>query len=163
VAPQYWPSVTRNDSSSREGRLLHWVQGTLGGRSLTALRAARLIAFATLVLTIAGGVAAWLVDKEDFGTLGDGLWWSIQTVTTVGYGDVVADHTAGRLIGALLMLNGIAFLTVITATVTALLVEQARRHLPDPERSLLAKLDEIESRLERIEGRIGEGTEPPRT
>ena len=137
------------------------MQGTLSGRSLTALRAARLIALATLVLTLVGGVAAWLVDREDFATLGDGLWWSVQTVTTVGYGDVAADHTAGRVIGALLMLNGIAFLTVITATVTALLIEQARERAAEPERTLLAKLDEIESRLEGIEARIGEGRKPP--
>ena len=113
------------------------------------------------MLTIAGGVAVWLVDRDDFATLGDGLWWSIQTVTTVGYGDVVAENTAGRLIGALLMLNGIAFLTVITATVTALLIEQARRRGAEPEQALLAKLDEIESRLEGIERRIGEGRKPP--
>ena len=143
------------------GRMLPWVEGTLRGRSLTAFRAARLIALATLVLTVAGGVAVWLIDREDFATLGDGLWWSIQTVTTVGYGDVVAENTAGRLIGALLMLNGIAFLTVITATITALLIEQARRRVAEPERAMLAKLDEIESRLEGIEGRIGEGRKPP--
>ena len=59
------------------------------------------------------------------------------------------------------MLNGIALLTVVTATVTALLIEQVRQHLPDSEGAVLAKLEEIESRLEGIEGRIGESKEPP--
>ena len=131
-----------------------------GGR-LTAFRAARLIALATLFLTVVGGVAAWLIDREDFATLGDGLWWSIQTVTTVGYGDVVAEHTAGRLIGTLLMLNGIALLTVITATVTALLIEQVRERASTSEQTLLEKLDRIESRLDGIEHRIGKAEEPP--
>jgi voltage-gated potassium channel len=153
--------MTMGDPSPREGRMLPWVQRSLRGRSLTAYRAARFIAFATLLLTIAGGVAAWLVDRQDFQSLGDGLWWSVQTVTTVGYGDVVAENTAGRLIGAVLMLNGIAFLTVITATITALLIEQARERLSNSEQTLLDKLEQIESRLEGIEGRIGEGREPP--
>jgi voltage-gated potassium channel len=154
--------MTTDDSSAREGRVFTWVRNSLRGASLTAYRAARLIAFATLVLTVAGGVAVWLVDRDDFPTLGDGLWWSVQTVTTVGYGDVVANHTAGRLIGAVLMLNGIALLTVVTATVTALLIEQARQRRPNSEPMLLAKLEQIESRLEGIEGRIGESKEPPR-
>jgi voltage-gated potassium channel len=137
------------------------VRRSLRGRSLTAGRAARLIAFSTLVLTVAGGVAVWLIDRRDFGSLGDGLWWSIQTVTTVGYGDVVPAHTTGRLIGAVLMLNGIALLTVITATVTALLIEQARERHANSEETLVAKLEQIESRLEGIEGRLGEGRQPP--
>jgi voltage-gated potassium channel len=149
--------ANRGDSSPGEGRLLPLVQRWLRGRELTALRAARFIALVTLFFTIAGGLAAWLIDEHDFPTLGDGLWWSLQTVSTVGYGDVTADRTAGRVIGTVLMLNGLGFLTVITATITALLVEQTRQRRGSSERALLAKLEQIESRLESIEGRVGEG------
>ena len=48
-------------------------------------------------------------------------------MTTVGYGDVVPSDTEGRLIGAVLMLQGIGFITVIAASVTAALIEQARK------------------------------------
>jgi len=122
------------------------------GRELAPRRAARLIAGASLTLTIAGGVAGRLLDEKDFHSLNDSLWWALQTVTTVGYGDVVPAHTSGRLIGALLMLNGIALLTVVTAAITAMLVEQARRRVTtSSDERLMEKLDRIETRLASIE------------
>jgi len=132
----------------------------LFGRELTPRRAARLIAAASLMLTVAGGVAGRLLDEKDFKSLNDSLWWALQTVTTVGYGDVVPDHTSGRLIGALLMLNGIALLTVVTAAITAMLVEQARQRLTRSDQDVLDKLDRIEARLAAIETG-SEGGPPP--
>jgi len=126
------------------------LQRALQERPLTAQRAARVIAASTFVLTVAGGVGAWLVDRRDFDGLGDALWWAMQTVTTVGYGDVVPEHATGRLIGIVLMLQGIALLTVITASVTATLIEQARRRQSQPD-AVLAKLEQVEARLEAIE------------
>jgi voltage-gated potassium channel len=126
------------------------LQRTLQGRQLTARRAAWVIAGSTFVLTLAGGVGAWLVDRRDFDGVGDALWWAMQTVTTVGYGDVVPEHVAGRLIGVALMLQGIALLSVITASVTATLIEQARRGRSEPD-AILAKLEQMEARLEAIE------------
>jgi voltage-gated potassium channel len=127
------------------------LQRTLQGRQLTARRAAWVIAASTFVLTVAGGVGAWLVDRRDFDGLGDALWWAMQTVTTVGYGDVVPEHVTGRLIGVALMLQGIALLTVITASVTATLIEQARRRRSEEPDAVLAKLEQMEARLEAIE------------
>ena len=86
----------------------------------------------------------------------------MQTVTTVGYGDVVPRGTVGRLIGAVLMLNGIALITVITAIVTAMLVEQARRRRGEGlESEIAAALERIEGRLEEIESRIGSSRGQP--
>ena len=58
-------------------------------------------------------------DRNDFHSLGAAIWWALQTVTTVGYGDVVPRSTGGRVIGAIVMLSGIGFHTIITAAVTA--------------------------------------------
>jgi voltage-gated potassium channel len=128
----------------------------LTSKEITPRRAARLIAGASLLLTLAGGIAARLIDHKDFDSIGDSLWWALQTVTTVGYGDVVPAHDSGRLIGAVLMLNGIALLSVITAGVTAMLIERARRQAPGADGEVLAKLDRIESRLAEIERRLPE-------
>jgi len=49
---------------------------------------------------------------DKFGTIPDAMWWSVATVTTVGYGDVVPTTTAGRLIGAFTMVSGLLMLAL---------------------------------------------------
>jgi voltage-gated potassium channel len=73
-------------------------------------------------------------------------------VTTVGYGDVVPAQTGGRVIGAVLMLQGIGLITVVAASVTATLIEQARGRARKPEQPAIAdQLDRIEQQLAAIE------------
>ncbi len=138
---------------------------TVRRKPLTARRAAMIIGSYTVVITFAGGFVGWLADRKDFATLGDGLWWSLQTVTTVGYGDITPSSGTGRVIGAFVMITGIAFLTVITAAVTATLIEAARRRLPRPPaseltpefmRDVTARLSAIEARLDELGPRSGD-------
>lgn len=132
-------------------------------KPLTARRATLIISAYTLLVTLAGGTSAWLLAPNDFTSLGAALWWAIQTVTTVGYGDVVPSNTEGRLVGVVVMLSGIGFLTVITAAVTASLIEAARRRLQKgSEHDLAAQLEEIKNKLSVIESRVTERDgEPP--
>ena len=67
-----------------------------------------------------------ITDHESYPTIGSGLWWAVQTTTTVGYGDNVPESAAGRLVAAAVMLFGIGFLTVITAAITSTFVARAR-------------------------------------
>jgi voltage-gated potassium channel Kch len=129
-----------------------WYFGYILRKPLTPWRAGRAIAAVTTVVTIACGLLMRLLDSSEFGTVGVALWWAVQTVTTVGYGDVVPHATAGRVVAAVLMLIGIGFLTVITATITAALIETFRRRFGAP---LEAKLDEVNARLERLEALLG--------
>lgn len=93
------------------------------------------------------------LDPKDFDNVWIALWWAAQTVTTVGYGDVVPTNVAGRVVASVLMLMGIGFLTVVTASITAALIETARRRVGDPQQARLeAKLDEISARLRQLEG-----------
>jgi hypothetical protein len=121
-------------------------------KPLSPYRAGSAIALATLLVTIAAGVGVRLLDPKDFDNVWLGLWWSVQTVTTVGYGDIVPHHPGGRFVGAGLMLAGIAFLTVLTAMITAALVETLRRRYQDTSDARFEeKLDEVNGRLERLE------------
>ena len=94
----------------------------------TARRAGIVIASVTIVVAIAGAIVMRLLDREEqFSTIGSGLWWSLQTITTVGYGDTVPQDTLGRLVAAVVMVTGIGFLGVVTASISAAFVESARR------------------------------------
>jgi voltage-gated potassium channel len=149
-----------DERSPLEGRHRPLVERALFGREITPGRAATIIAGASLVLTASAGVAARLLDQKDFASLRDAMWWALQTVTTVGYGDIVPHETVGRLIGAVLMLNGIALLTVVTAGVTAMLIEQARRRRSTSDDPVLARLERIESRLSELSSRPPSGRPP---
>ena len=121
-------------------------------KPLTVRRAAGVIASVTLSITIISGVLIHFTDEKTFPNIGDGLWWAIQTVTTVGYGDLVPTSTVGRLVAALVMLAGIGFLTVVTAVITSTFIESARRRLHGTETDALSeKLDQIGERLKVIE------------
>jgi voltage-gated potassium channel len=122
------------------------------GKPLTARRAAGIIVSITVSVTIIGGVLMHFTDPKAFPNLGDGFWWAVQTITTVGYGDIVPKSTAGRFVASVVMLVGIGFLTVITASITSTFIETTRRRLEgNTAAALTAKLDQIGERLDAIE------------
>ena len=133
----------------------------LGDRSIERLNRAvvsgRIIpylALMTLIVAVVAGVAAWLLAPHAFDDLGDALWWSAATVTTIGYGDVVPATTGGRVVGVFVMMFGVAAVSVITALVTAVFIAYQQRRLgQDAERhtELIAALERVEQRLAALE------------
>ena len=105
-------------------------------RATTPRGAAIVIATASTAITLAAGLLMTFVDGENFPSIGSGLWWAVQTVTTVGYGDTVPTSLTGRLVAVFVMLFGIGFLTVITASITSTFVARSRI---EQERSVLRR------------------------
>ena len=129
--------------------------------SLTARRAAGIIAAFTLLVTLTGGILERVVDQQEFPTIGKGLWFALQTVTTVGYGDVTPKQADGRFIGAVVMLAGIGFLAVITASVTASLIESSRRRFAaQSEVDVTRQLEAVSNRLAKIEAALDQPAPP---
>ena len=104
-----------------------------------------------------------ITDHERYPTIGSGLWWAVQTTTTVGYGDNVPESAAGRLVAAAVMLFGIGFLTVITAAITSTFVARARLEQAASDsgpstteqfHQLDEQLRQLDERLERIEAAL---------
>ncbi|QRY62049.1 potassium channel family protein [Gordonia sp. PDNC005] len=85
--------------------------------------------------------------------IGDGLWWSITTMTTVGYGDRYPVTASGRFIAAALMLAGIALLGVVTATVASWLIERID-DAKKQEATTQALVNELRIEIERLHKRL---------
>ena len=83
-------------------------------------------------------------------SFGDALWWAITTMTTVGYGDRVPTTGGGRLIGAGLMLAGIALLGVVTASIASWLIEQVRDVEAEAETATRADIAELRAEIVRL-------------
>ena len=121
--------------------------------------AARVIVTATAVVVVVGGVLMRVLDHDEYPNIWVGMWWALQTVTTVGYGDVTPLNRSGRIIAAFVMLEGIAFLTIVVAAITSTFVARAAKERDiaqaadedTAEVRIEARLDGIEQRLDRLE------------
>ena len=143
------------DESRLERRL-----GRAVARATTPRGATVVIATVATVITVGAALLMTLVDSENFPSIGSGLWWAVQTVTTVGYGDDVPTNLTGRLVAVLVMLLGIAFLTVITASITSTFVSRSRHGPSDAETAIAEQLRQLDSRLERIEAALSRSSSP---
>jgi voltage-gated potassium channel Kch len=114
------------------------------------------IVTATAIVVVGAGSLMRLIDHHEYASIWVGMWWAIQTVTTVGYGDVTPKDPNGRIVAAFVMFEGIAFLAIVTASITSTFVERANRDREDTE-SLHAQL--VEERLASIDKELRETRE----
>src|SRR5580765_8346490 len=83
------------------------------------------LALTFVALAFVGAIVIRIVDEHDFPTLGLAVWWALQTVTTVGYGDVTPTTDVGMVIGGIEMVIGISFIAFLTAGVTSTVIQRA--------------------------------------
>lgn len=116
-----------------------------------------LVALMFLIMGV-GAVTVRVLSPNSFDSLGDALWWSATTVTTIGYGDVVPATDGGRVIAVFVMFASVATVTFTTSVVTATFVAFHQRRLSraaEYQEELLATLARIEARLDALESRPG--------
>ena len=137
--------------------------------------AAYVMILLTVGIVLVGGVVVWVFDARDFPDLGGALWYTLQTVTTVGYGDKVPTEGVGRLVGATVMVVAVALVAILTASITSTFVEAAQRRQRagqeaqerDSAEALHHQLEDVVARLAAIEailrspGSRAEVTSPP--
>jgi voltage-gated potassium channel len=120
-------------------------------RRLLVKHRLHLVILVTAVIALGGAALGFAVEEAQGGRIrsfGDAVWWSVSTVTTVGYGDVYPTTPAGRGVAIALMLTGVAFFSVLAGNIAAFFLERV------PEKQAIERdrrLDEILSRLEVIE------------
>lgn len=135
-------------------------------RLLRLVRLLRLAGLARTVFSLAGvryaallAVLTALAGAQAFSTAekvptDDALYWSISTMTTVGYGDVTPSTDAGRAIAVAVMLVGIGFVAVLTGAIAQRFIAPTEEAVLMGERELRDRLDAIAARLDRIEASL---------
>lgn len=139
-------------------RLLRLVRaGVVIGRALqaekrlTSASTFRFISLATIFLVVVAGAVQTTVNEGEFNSFWDGIWWAVVTVTTVGYGDLYPTTVVGRLVGILLMIAGIGFLAVLTATIASLFIKAERS---EETVAIIEVLGRIEADVAELKGRL---------
>jgi len=77
----------------------------------------------TMTILGLGGVGFWVIDPQ-INSLSDGLWLAFTTAATVGFGDLVPSTPASRIFAVVVVLLGLAVLSLVTASLSAIFVEQ---------------------------------------
>ena len=117
------------------------------------------LALTTAATAVVTGLIAHLIDKKDFPSFGIGVWWSIVTLATVGYGDVVPHTAWGRVLGSVVIVFGVTFLSFLIAIVTSLFVDSSRDAVEaaraSREEDARKLLESIDARLAAIEQQVG--------
>jgi len=133
-----------------ERRVARFVQEAPTVRGATAV-----IVTATFLVVVGAGVLMTLIDGTEFPSVGVGLWWAVQTVTTVGYGDVTPKDVSGRLVATLVMLEGTAFIAIVTAVITSSFVTRAQTQRDTAQKSDdLSDREAMERRFDELERKI---------
>lgn len=133
------------------------------------------IGLMTAFLLVLGGSMMPVLDPDTFADFGDGAWWTLVTLSTVGYGDMVPQTEAARALGLAFVGIAVVWLSLISASIAAFLVGlKMEASSEDEERidtQILHRLDRIEALLEREQevrresedwsGGETDGREPP--
>jgi voltage-gated potassium channel len=119
--------------------------------------AANVIVTATVLVVVLGGVMMRVLDHAEYHSIWLGMWWVLQTVTTVGYGDLTPTSAIGKILTSLVMLWGVAFLAIITAAITSVFVARAQQERTALEEAKASGAERtVDDRLDRIDAQLQE-------
>jgi voltage-gated potassium channel len=147
----------------REGFAERRLSRLLNSR-VTLRSAARVIVAATMTVVVIGGVAMRLLDGDEYPNIWVALWWALQTVTTVGYGDVTPEATSGRIVATVVMLEGVALIAIVVAVITSVFIAREQQEhaalIEDSSAGMEARFDDLDARLARLEALLSQRSEP---
>ena len=132
-----------------------WLQRRIDRKGLRPRYAAYIVVSFWTAAIVVFGIVERLVDPKTFHSIWLGIWWATQTVTTVGYGDIVPQQTAGKAIAVFLMLGGLSLLAVVTGAITSAFITAAeQRRQAEGHDPVMQKLGELSSELEAVKGQL---------
>lgn len=115
------------------------------------------IILAFVVIVVLSGIIIHSIDPS-VKNVEEGLWWSLATMATVGYGDIVPSSTEGRIFGALIIVMGTVFFSLLTAQLAAYMVgedeierdRELLQTLKENQKTLLSMQERDDERLEKL-------------
>lgn len=99
-----------------------------------------------LGILLLGGIGFWILEPRA-ATIGDGLWLAFTTAATVGYGDLIPSTHASRIFAVVVVLFGLAVLSLVTASVAAFFVEKEERQIED---DLLREIGQLRAQVQLL-------------
>ena len=126
-------------------------------RALTLfLRAFNSKRLRTILVTIIASVTVFgfvfFVTEPQVKSFGDGMWWALVTITTVGYGDITPMTTVGRFVASGLMFVGLGLISSVTAIISVKFIQNFVDHHTNDD--VLDKLDEMQKDLDELKKKI---------
>jgi voltage-gated potassium channel len=103
-----------------------------------------------LLFTLMSGLLIAGIDPA-IETVWEGLWWAWVTVATIGYGDIVPQSMAGKVFGAVVILFGVGFFSLLTASFSAYFISRGEIEIEEEEVEEIYRLKDIERRMEAME------------
>ncbi|MDH4278914.1 MAG: potassium channel family protein [Acidimicrobiia bacterium] len=127
-------------------------------------RATVLIVTVTIAVVLLGALVVRIFDRQEYPTFGKALWFTLQTVTTVGYGDATPTAVIGRIVAAIVMVTAIGLITVVTALITSVFADAVRAdrlrstYADAADADVLARLERslarLDDRFDRLESTL---------
>jgi voltage-gated potassium channel len=125
--------------------------------SLEGLRYAALIAF---TIVVGGGVIFVAVEPGQNLSTWDGLWWAVETVTTVAYGDIYPTTALGRIVATVVMIAGIGFVALLTGALAQRFLygeSTGTTPKPDPDQAdVIRKLEVLSDQIAELQKALGD-------
>ena len=114
------------------------------------------MAFVLLSISLLAALAVRIFARGEFTSYGESVWWAAQTVTTVGYGDIIPQTPFSKVVAVIVMIFGVATVSLTTAVITSVVISSMQRTHPavDPYGEALQDIAKRLEVLERIEKRL---------
>jgi voltage-gated potassium channel len=151
LTPPFVTSIVQSVRALRLLRLVRFLRLAPLIRVLFTPEGVRFAALLTVLTALAGGAAFASVEDK---TLGDGVYWAVTTMTTVGYGDITPKTTEGKVITVTVMLVGIGFATLLVGAIAERFVRREVEEVEEVELTeddVLGEVTDLSARLQRLE------------
>lgn len=88
----------------------------------------------------------------------DSLWYTVVSMTTTGYGDIIPVTSIGRIIGSILMISGVVFAGFATASTASVLINELKTKKEEENRKLVKEFEkavnENKKEFDEIKGKL---------